>query len=90
MARFAPLHDIGKIALPDRILLKPGRLSAEEREAMKSHTVRGLEMVEAIARNVGLERLAGLDVLRHIAELHHEALALAQIQARFRDPAPVP
>jgi HD-GYP domain-containing protein (c-di-GMP phosphodiesterase class II) len=71
---FAPLHDIGKIALPDRILLKPGRLTEEERESMKNHTVRGLEMVDAIARNFGLERLAGLDVLRHIAELHHEAL----------------
>ncbi len=71
---FAPLHDIGKIALPDRILLKPGRLTPEEREAMQQHTVRGLEMVDAIARNFGLEQLAGLDVLRHIAELHHEAL----------------
>ena len=71
---FAPLHDIGKIALPDRILLKPGRLTPEEREAMQRHTVRGREMVDALARNFGLEELAGLDVLRHIAELHHEAL----------------
>lgn len=71
---FAPLHDIGKIALPDRILLKPGPLTASEREAMQQHTLRGLEMVDAIARNFGLEHLAGLDVLRHIAELHHEAV----------------
>ena len=71
---FAPLHDIGKIALPDRILLKPGRLTPEERAQMKQHTVRGLEMIDAIARNFGLEHLAGLDVLRHIAESHHEAL----------------
>lgn len=71
---FAPLHDIGKLALPDRILLKPGRLSAPEREEMKAHTVRGLEMIDAIARNFGLDHLDGLDLLRHIAESHHEAM----------------
>jgi len=69
---FAPLHDIGKLALPDRILLKPARLSEGEREEMKQHTVRGLEMIDAIAHNFGLEHLDGLDLLRHIAESHHE------------------
>jgi len=71
---FAPLHDIGKLALPDRILLKPARLSDAEREEMKQHTVRGLEMIEAIAHNFGLEHLDGLDLLRHIAESHHETM----------------
>jgi len=71
---FAPLHDIGKLALPDRILLKPERLSDAEREEMKAHTVRGLEMVDAIAHNFGLEHLDGLDLLRHIAESHHETM----------------
>jgi len=71
---FAPLHDIGKLAIPDRILLKPGRLSEAEREEMKQHTVRGLEMIEAIAHNFGLEQLDGLDLLRHIAESHHETM----------------
>lgn len=71
---FAPLHDIGKLALPDRILLKPARLSDTEREEMKQHTVRGLEMIEAIAHNFGLEHLDGLDLLRHIAESHHETI----------------
>ena len=71
---FAPLHDIGKIALPDRILLKPGRLSKDEREEMHQHTVRGLEMIDAIAHNFGLEHLDGLDLLRHIAESHHETM----------------
>ena len=71
---FAPLHDIGKLALPDRILLKPSRLSDAEREEMKQHTVRGLEMIEAIAHNFGLEQLDGLDLLRHIAESHHETM----------------
>ena len=71
---FAPLHDIGKLALPDRILLKPAQLSVAEREEMKQHTVRGLEMIEAIAHNFGLEHLDGLDLLRHIAESHHETM----------------
>ena len=71
---FAPLHDIGKLALPDRILLKPARLSEAEREEMKQHTVRGREMIEAIAHNFGLEHLDGLDLLRHIAESHHETM----------------
>ena len=71
---FAPLHDLGKLALPDRILLKPGPLSESEREEMKQHTVRGREMIDTIARNFGLEQLDGLDLLRHIAESHHEMM----------------
>jgi putative two-component system response regulator len=39
------LHDIGKIAIPDRILLKPGRLDPEEYEIMKTHTIRGKEII---------------------------------------------
>ena len=41
---------------------------------MKQHTVRGLAMIEAIAHNFGLEHLDGLDLLRHIAESHHEKI----------------
>ena len=71
---FAPLHDIGKLGIPDRILLKPGGLTAAEREEMKFHTTRGAQMIDAIGRNFGLEHLDGLDILRHIAESHHETL----------------
>jgi len=71
---FAPLHDIGKLAVPDRILLKPGSLSDAEQAEMRQHTVRGREMIESIAHNFGLEQLDGLDLLRHIAESHHETL----------------
>jgi putative two-component system response regulator len=42
------LHDIGKIAIPDHILLKPGKLTAEEYEYMKSHTTRGCEVLNNI------------------------------------------
>jgi HD-GYP domain-containing protein (c-di-GMP phosphodiesterase class II) len=74
ISQFAPLHDLGKLALPDRILHKPGPLTAEERDEMQRHTLRGREMIDAIARNFGLEQLEGLDLLRHIAESHHETM----------------
>ena len=84
---FAPLHDIGKMAMPDRILLKEGPLSVAEREEMKQHTVRGLAMIEAITHNFGLEQLDGLDLLRHIAESHHETLDGAGYPHGLRDGA---
>jgi HD-GYP domain-containing protein (c-di-GMP phosphodiesterase class II) len=71
---FAPLHDIGKLALPDRILFKPERLSDVEHAEMRQHTVRGVRIIEAIAHNFCLEHLDGLDLLRHIAESHHETM----------------
>lgn len=71
---FAPLHDLGKIALPDALLHKPGPLSEEERAGMREHCRRGLEMVDSLARNFGLQKLEGLDVLRAIAVQHHETL----------------
>lgn len=48
IARGAFLHDIGKIAIPDRILLKPGKLTSEEREIMRTHCERGYEMIRKI------------------------------------------
>lgn len=84
---FAPLHDIGKLAVPDRILLKPGQLSEDERAEMRNHTVRGLEMVNDIAHNFGLEHLDGLDLLRHIAESHHEAMDGSGYPHGLRDDA---
>ncbi|MFA7291303.1 MAG: HD domain-containing phosphohydrolase [Rhodocyclaceae bacterium] len=57
------LHDVGKIGIPDAILLKPGRLSTDEFEIMKTHTSHGLDIVSG---NAWLERAAS--VIRH----HHE------------------
>jgi putative two-component system response regulator len=42
----APLHDIGKVGIPDRILLKPGRFTPEEFEIMKTHTTLGRDAIE--------------------------------------------
>ncbi len=63
------LHDIGKIAIPDNILLKPGRLTVEEFECIKSHTTRGCDIIDSIE---GIweddYRKVSYDICRH----HHE------------------
>jgi HD-GYP domain-containing protein (c-di-GMP phosphodiesterase class II) len=71
---YAPLHDIGKIGVPDAILLKPGRLTPEEFEVMKGHTTKGREMVDAITADLGLAPDSGNAIMRNIVEYHHEAL----------------
>jgi HD-GYP domain-containing protein (c-di-GMP phosphodiesterase class II) len=71
---FAPLHDVGKLAIPDRILLKPGKLSPEEFEVMKTHTLRGRQLVDELIDGFGLDGMEGIDMLRNIAAFHHEAL----------------
>lgn len=51
IARAAALHDIGKIGIPDAILLKPGKLTAEEFEIMKTHTTIGCDILEKTYKN---------------------------------------
>jgi len=70
--RFSPMHDIGKITVPDRILLKPGALDADEWEVMRRHASNGLRLVDSILCELELERMAGVDVLRNIVQYHHE------------------
>lgn len=69
---FAPLHDVGKIGIPDGVLRKPGKLTAEEFEVMKAHTIIGMKIVDEIATNFGFNSFEGVDVLRNIAGFHHE------------------
>lgn len=64
------LHDVGKVAIPDEVLLKPGRLSDQEYETIKSHTVLGRNVLEAIEQRLGDE--AFLSLGRDIAYSHHE------------------
>jgi len=71
---FSPLHDIGKIGIPDEILMKPGKLDQEEMEIMKSHAVKGREIVDEILNNFGLDGIEYVDVLRNIAAYHLEAI----------------
>jgi response regulator RpfG family c-di-GMP phosphodiesterase len=70
LERAAPLHDIGKVAIPDAILLKPGKLTAEEMEVMRTHTTVGTETIRSL-----LARLPGSEFLlmaEEIAHAHHE------------------
>jgi putative two-component system response regulator len=63
--RAAPLHDVGKIGIPDRILLKPGRLTNEELEIMKTHTTIGAGILAG-------SRVPLLQMAAEIALTHHE------------------
>ena len=67
----APLHDIGKVGIPDRILLKPGRLDAEEFAIMKTHTTLGWEAIENAQRRIGVS-VALLETAKEIALSHQE------------------
>ena len=69
---FAPLHDLGKIKVPDRILLKPDKLTKEEFSIMKSHPQDGRELIDSLLENYGLNGIGHVDMLRNIANYHHE------------------
>lgn len=71
---FAPMHDVGKMAIPDRVLRKRGRLNARERRVMHTHALRGKEIVDDLLRNFGLRGWGHSSALRHIAHHHHEAM----------------
>jgi putative two-component system response regulator len=67
----APLHDIGKVGIPDRILLKPGKLTAAEFEVMKTHTTIGCAAIERAEAQLGIE-VDFLKTAKQIALSHHE------------------
>lgn len=66
-----PLHDIGKVALPDHILAKPGKLELDERIIMQSHTTIGADTLQQVAQQHGLA-VAFLQMASDIARHHHE------------------
>jgi HD-GYP domain-containing protein (c-di-GMP phosphodiesterase class II) len=66
------LHDIGKIAISDAILKKPGKLTKDEFEAMKLHTVIGADMIGSMLGNSKLENDASATLAQQIALSHHE------------------
>jgi response regulator RpfG family c-di-GMP phosphodiesterase len=71
LERCVLLHDIGKVAIPDHILLKPAKLDAEERSIMEAHTLLGANLLEAVARQHGA-CLAFLNMAIDIVRHHHE------------------
>jgi putative two-component system response regulator len=71
LVRSAPLHDIGKVGVPDYILLKPGKLTENEWEIMKTHAKLGSDAIEAAERD--LDRpVEFLALAKEIAHWHHE------------------
>jgi putative two-component system response regulator len=73
LTKAAPLHDIGKVGIPDHILLKPGKLTPEEWEIMKTHSRLGSDAIEKAMSNIEDHApLAFLHVAMDIAYSHHE------------------
>lgn len=71
---FSPLHDIGKIAIPDEVLLKPGKLNEQETLIMQQHTKKGRELIDSMIKNFKLANISQVEILRNIAEYHHECV----------------
>ncbi|MCI0682617.1 MAG: protein kinase [Gemmataceae bacterium] len=67
----APLHDVGKIALPDHILLKPSKLDHDERLQMQTHTTIGADTIDAISKKHTFS-MAFLQMAREVIRHHHE------------------
>jgi diguanylate cyclase (GGDEF)-like protein len=70
LTRAVPLHDIGKVAVPDRILLKPGRLTDGEREVMRQHSTLGADTIRSVV--VRARGVSFLEMAEAIARHHHE------------------
>ncbi|GMU35477.1 MAG: response regulator [Planctomycetia bacterium] len=66
----SPLHDIGKVGIPDQVLLKPGKLTREEFEIMKTHTTIGAKTLDSVLQSFPEARF--LKMARDIALTHHE------------------
>lgn len=72
--RFSPLHDIGKVAVPDHILLKQSALTRDEFRVMQSHVEKGAEIVEGIVKELDLSMVVHISMLRNVVLFHHESI----------------
>ena len=70
LVRSAPLHDIGKVGIPDNILQKPGKLTEEEFEIIKKHPVLGANVLEEAASSLNF--LTYFELAHQIVRSHHE------------------
>ncbi len=66
----SPLHDIGKVGIPDNILLKPGKLNVAEFEVMKTHTVIGFELLQSVSERYTRNSFINTGI--EISRSHHE------------------
>ena len=71
LVKSAPLHDIGKVGVPDHILLKPGKLTDAEWTVMKSHSMVGARAIQRAVHDAD-RSVDFLDMARQIAYFHHE------------------
>lgn len=71
---FSPLHDIGKVGIPDSVLRKPGAFTPEERKTMESHVLLGSRIVDRLIDEFDLGTVAGIGILRNLVAFHHEFL----------------
>ena len=71
LARSAPLHDIGKVGIPDAVLLKPGALTPEEWKVMQTHSKLGSDAIELAERDAA-RPVEFLKLAKEIAHWHHE------------------
>jgi adenylate cyclase len=72
LSRLAPLHDIGKVGVPDRVLNKPGRLTPEEAAEMRRHPELGRDVIIRAEARVGVRDDATLQMAKDIVYTHHE------------------
>jgi adenylate cyclase len=72
LASLAPLHDIGKVGVPDRVLNKPGHLTPEELQEMRHHPRYGRDVLENAERAAGVRDDEALGVAKDIVYTHHE------------------
>jgi len=74
IALFSPMHDIGKIVVPEAILGKAGKLTPAEFDIIKTHSLKGREIIDTMVREFALDNFLHIPMLRNIVELHHEAI----------------
>lgn len=68
------MHDVGKIGIPGNILRKPGKLDDEEFKVMKTHPEKSCKIIDAILKDFSLGTFGHVNIMRNIAEFHHEAI----------------